>query len=469
MRAGRPRTDGIRPRPSYAVVAVGALVLAGISLLVLPRGVAYDPWSWLVWGREIVHGQLDTRSAATSIKPLPVLVDAVGALFGSKAAPVLWLLTARAAALAAVGLAYRLAARFAGPVAGVLAGLGIVTIAQYASYLFFAGMSEPMATATALLAADAAVSRRHRLAFAALLLTGLLRIEAWPIAIGYAAWRLWRDPSLRRLLAAGAGLALLPAAWFGLDWIGSGTPLRSTGAASHQSQGGPLLSPHPGLATVTETSHLLLAPLAVVGVVTWLWALARYRTDARARAFAWLGAGALTWLAVAAVMAQGRVATGAPRYLIPAAGVVAVIGAAGLARALAVLVRSPALAGAAALLIAVGGGILQIGHVAGHVSDEIPSNRQLVTVARTMQDAVRIAGGGPAMTRCGRVAADPFQVPLVVWTAQLHFVQVSGTPHPPGTVIQMAGLPQLPAGGGYREVGTAGSGATRLTVFQTCR
>src|SRR5579875_72548 len=130
---------GRAPRPSYAVIALGSLVLAAISLLALPRGIAYDPWSWLVWGRQIVHLHLDTRAAATAVKPLPIGLTALFALTG-KAAPDLWLLVARAAAVAAAGLAFRLADRFAGPVAGGLAAVGVVTIEQYASYLFFTGM-----------------------------------------------------------------------------------------------------------------------------------------------------------------------------------------------------------------------------------------------------------------------------------------------------------------------------------------
>lgn len=471
------------PRPSYAAIAVGSLAVAGLSLLLLPRGIAYDPWSWLIWGRELLHGQLTTTNAATSIKPLPVGLDTLFAVFGSKAAPVLWLLTARAAAIAALGLGFRLGDRLAGPVAGLLAAIGVGAISQYAGYLFFSGMSEPMATGTALLAADAAIARKHRLAFFALLLTGWLRIEVWPIALGYAAWRLWVDarergsgPGSRRRLVeravvAGFALLMLPVAWFGLDWIGSGTPLRSTSAASHQSQGGPLLTAHPGLATVTETVHLLPASLAVAGVVTWLWALLRVR-EPRWQPVRWLGAAAVVWLAVAAAMAGARVATGAPRYLMPAAGVAGVIGAAGIVWACrAVLSRGaarPLLVASVALVIGVGGGIVQLIRAVDSGLTEVAPDQQLQSLADELPTAVRLAGGGAALNRCAKVAVEGFQVPALAWVAGLHLDEVGPHPMPRGTVVQVQGRPALPAGASYRRLGAIGSGPDRIVVVSGC-
>ena len=102
-----------------------AVVLAGVSLLVLPRGVGYDPQSWLIWGREIGHLDLDTRHAATAVKPLPIFVDILLAPAGS-AAPVLWLLVARAGTLLSLMLAFRLAHRIGGMVAGIAATVGLV-------------------------------------------------------------------------------------------------------------------------------------------------------------------------------------------------------------------------------------------------------------------------------------------------------------------------------------------------------
>ncbi len=90
-------------------LAVAALVIAALSLLV-PSTPSYDPWSWLVWGREIIHLKLHTTGGPTW-KPLPVVFTTVFALFG-KAAPDLWLVVARAGGwLMAVAMVFIVAAR----------------------------------------------------------------------------------------------------------------------------------------------------------------------------------------------------------------------------------------------------------------------------------------------------------------------------------------------------------------------
>jgi hypothetical protein len=458
------------------VIVLVSLALAAISLAVLPDGVAYDPWSWLIWGRESLHLSLDTRYAATSIKPLPLAVTTLLAVTG-KAAPDLWLIVARAAALAGLAIAYRLAARLGGPVAGVLAAVGVATSYQYASYLFFTGMSEPMATATALAAADTALAGRHRQAFAAMLATALLRIEAWPFVAGYAAWRIWVDPAPRRILAAGAALLILPLAWFGVDWLGSGQWLRSAGAASQQSQGGPLLTAHPGLATVTESASLLAAPLGVAFGLTFLAALLWWRRGPAWRALATLGLAALGWLAVAAGMAQARIATGAERYLLPASGLAAVVGAAGIGLALRRLLAGRAgrlapAAAAALLVVAVVGGSVPRGVLVGRrVSGEIDSAGSLSALARGLSHAVRVAGGHAAIQPCGHVATQPFQVPALAWQARLHLEQVGVHPAPTGMVFQYDGAPAIPAAlrARYHRLGATGPAAQRWVVWSTCQ
>ena len=83
---------------------------AGALSLLIPSTPSYDPWSWLVWSREIIHGHLTITSGGTSWKPLPMIFTIPFALFG-KAAPDLWLVVARAGALAAVVMVFRLAYR----------------------------------------------------------------------------------------------------------------------------------------------------------------------------------------------------------------------------------------------------------------------------------------------------------------------------------------------------------------------
>src|SRR5213595_1937066 len=88
-----PVADGRRRVPTLALLIAGCFALAAVSLL-LPSVPTQDSWSWIVWGREVAHLDLDT-SAGSSWKPLPVLFTSVWSLFGD-AAPGLWIMTARA-------------------------------------------------------------------------------------------------------------------------------------------------------------------------------------------------------------------------------------------------------------------------------------------------------------------------------------------------------------------------------------
>ena len=55
---------------------IAVCVVLGALSLALPSEASYDPWAWLVWGRELAHLNLDT-TAGPSWKPLPVLVTAL--------------------------------------------------------------------------------------------------------------------------------------------------------------------------------------------------------------------------------------------------------------------------------------------------------------------------------------------------------------------------------------------------------
>ena len=72
--------------------------------------------AWLVWGREIAHGGLDT-TGGSSWKPLPVLFTVAFAPLSAlddSIPPALWMVVARTGALLALALAFRLVFRLAG-------------------------------------------------------------------------------------------------------------------------------------------------------------------------------------------------------------------------------------------------------------------------------------------------------------------------------------------------------------------
>src|SRR5438105_13389896 len=99
----------------YILLGGAALVIGALSLLI-PSTPSYDPWAWLVWGREILHVDLQT-TGGPSWKPLPVVFTTIFSLFG-KAQPDLWLVLARAGAVMAALMAFKLARRLTLELAG---------------------------------------------------------------------------------------------------------------------------------------------------------------------------------------------------------------------------------------------------------------------------------------------------------------------------------------------------------------
>src|ERR1700743_2881698 len=108
-RAGLPVR---RAGHGWVYLAILALCLAGGAVtLLLPSTPNYDPWVWVIWGREIVHGQLSTTGGPT-LKPLALGFQPIVAPFRA-AAPHMWVAIARAGALTAVALTFLLTTRLA--------------------------------------------------------------------------------------------------------------------------------------------------------------------------------------------------------------------------------------------------------------------------------------------------------------------------------------------------------------------
>jgi MFS family permease len=319
--------------PRLAVAT--ALVLAAASLA-LPFYPVYDPWAWLVWGRELVDGGLET-AAGPSWKPLPVLIDAPLSLLGD-AAPKAWLLVARTGWFCAPLLAGLLAWRLSGEGAGrwrwaavlVAAGSAALTGDSFTPPLrqFTGGLSEPLLVALVLGAIWAALDERPRVVLALGTAAALLRPETWPFLALWAFFAIKERPRLR--LAAMAAAILIPAAWFVPDLIGAGTPIEGPSTARAGD-----IEPIDALEVL---GRALAAPLAAVwigvAVLLWQWRVRdreSHITDLD-RTLAILLAGAGAYVLLVAVMAVGGFA-GLPRFLAPATAVVAIVGAVGLARA----------------------------------------------------------------------------------------------------------------------------------------
>src|ERR1700722_3459078 len=239
-RTGRPaRTRG---NGWLYLAIIGLALIAGAVTLRLPTTPNYDPWVWVIWGREIVHGQLSTTGGPT-LKPLAMVFTTIVAPFGS-AAPNMYLAIARAGALTAVTLTFVLTTRLAriataslGPAAWPLAlaaGLvaaGGVLLLQSFIYVVAQGYSEGLLLTVLLLAVlrhlDGAPRQTQALLFAA----SMDRPEMWVLFVIYSVW-LWRvEPGARRQIACLAAL-ILPI-WLIPDLIGSGSLLRGAEYASY--------------------------------------------------------------------------------------------------------------------------------------------------------------------------------------------------------------------------------------------
>lgn len=281
----------------------GSVALAALSLL-LPSVLTTDPWGWVVWGREVSHLELHTDiEGSPAWKPLPVGFTTVFSLFGD-AAPSLWLLTARAGGLLAIGLAYRLAARFGGHAAGAVAAVSVLLLPGWL-YSLAHGYSEPLIAALVLWAVERHLDRAVGQAFLLVFLAALGRPEIWPFLGIYSVF-VWRSRPQHRGLVA-AALITLPVLWFGADWWGSGDPFHARETAqsvsAHHSRG----------AVLREAARLIPLPVATAATVALVVALRR-----RFRVVTALAGWALTWTALLVVLIESGYPSSARFFLLPA-------------------------------------------------------------------------------------------------------------------------------------------------------
>ena len=440
-----------RPVPRALVVILG---LALASLPLVDPAPSYDPWAWLLWGREVAGGELSTVDGP-AFKPLPVAACALLAPLGP-AAVWLWVLLVRAAALAAATLAYRMARRQTGGsrAAGALAAAGVLLCGALPAHTA-AGAEPALVLALALAAAAAWRDARFRIAMACAVGCALLRVEAWPfVAVaGAVLWR--RRPQDRPLLAAAA--VLVPAAWLVPELIGSGDLLRSGTRARVPNPGQPALADLPALAALEAAVALPLWPL---------WAGVAALAALRAPAALIPAAAGAAWIAIVALMAQAGF-SGEPRYALPGAALIAVSGASGLVLAARATPRGPALALAAlAALVAL---------AAAPRLGDLPSLRAAQAhqwrLAGELDTAIRAAGGRDAVLACGRPFVGRLRGPLMAYRMRVakHVVEPDAAPRAPGVVFRSAlaraSAPAPAAGPGFVEVART----DRWQVLADCR
>ena len=478
----------------YLWLAGAALLIGAVSLLI-PSTPSYDPWAWLVWGREIIHVNLQT-TGAPSWKPLPVLFTTVFGVFG-KAQPDLWLVIARAGAVMAVVMVFKLTWRltadliakaspraettrrfaFIAPLlAGLIAAGSLINSSGFISNNAL-GYSEGLATALVLIAVDSYLDGAPRRAFVIGFFAALDRPELWFVWGPYGLYLFWRDPGARKLVIA--LFALIPVLWFLPELWGSGHLLRGVTRAQHPRSNSAAFAKCP-VCTVFrhEAWPAVWDRVKIPGMIAMLVAAIglwrtreawwkRHDVGLGVRARAWLvGLGVFGyawWLGVAIETQAGF--SGNNRYLVLGTAPVAIVGgvawgwfsgalAEGLRRLSArgegaggkpgTSFSVPAGAAVAVVLFLVlpswiGKGIVSLPR----------THHALVYQAKLRSDlaaAVAKAGGAHALLNCqGRPASvmtEGFQVPMAAWTLGVHTLRIEATPSSlagppwPGVILQ---------------------------------
>lgn len=480
----------------YLWLTLLALAIAAASLT-FPSSPSYDPWSWLIWGREILHqvtgigpGSVgDFRIAGgSSWKPLPVIFTTAFALFGS-AQPNLWLLIARGGAVLSVLVTVKLTVRImwalvahrrerdwfwglgwierlvaAAPVllAGFIVAVGVAFMPGYPVNSAL-GYSEGLAFGVLLIAGERAWDGHHRQAFALGILPALDRPEVWLLWGPYGLWLLWRDRQAWRLVVGLAVLMIL--LWVIPQTLGGGTV---RGLVTHPRHNHSIHSAvYSSFPFWHELSSVLwrltlqrveIAALIEIGLTLALVARARraignwpdaFRSHGALVAGAFVGASGFLWWLLISLETQAGFA-GNPRYATLGAMLIYVGGAVGYGwacLALAQLARRPLarLFGARrtwTLRLAVSTALI------GLVFIFVPnwfryntSSFHSIRVALRYQSRLREGfaaliqreGGPKQVMTCGSVMTDNLELTMVAWYLNVPITWIQALPRSPMT------------------------------------
>ncbi|HEU4702527.1 MAG TPA: hypothetical protein VFS37_08605 [Conexibacter sp.] len=415
-----------------AVVLVAAsLALAALTLLA-PSSPSYDPFAWIVWGRELMPGaggEPFGLAGGPSWKPLPVLFTTPFAL-ADDAAPQLWLLVARAGLLLALAGAFALARRLAGVPAGLVAALAMLLLAGLVS-LAWRGGSEPLLLAAVLWACERHLAGRRSAAFALGVVAALIRPELTPFLGVYALW-CWRGAGARERAILIAGLALVPLLWIGVPAL-AGDPFAASSTARAAS-------------TRTSAGSALQGDLGLALAAVWALALAAVALRPDQPAVRGLALGALAWLGLLGAMAAAGYASPA-RYGLPAAACACVL--AGVAvPALIERVRARAHTSARGGAAWIAGGLalaallaIPAGPRLAQLDDQV---RQGIAVARAhdeLRTAIARAGGAARLRRCalgGWVAVNHTTQSALAWELEAPLDRVARAMSRPGLLVRAA-------------------------------
>jgi len=438
---------------------VAACVALAVASLALPSEPSFDPWAWIVWGRELLLFDLDTNGGP-SWKPLPVLFTAAFAPFslideGIPAA--LWLVVARTGALLSIVLAFRVARRLAGPGkwtgigAGVVAAIALAFAPQWLRYAAH-GNEVPMAVALMLWGVERHLDGRRAQALVVVFLACLLRPEVFPFLAIYATW-LWRaDPALHRLtVALGVGLPLL---WLVPDWIGSGDPFGAGRKASSEPHWSLSVRDQPWLAALERSHRIAGLPLELGALGAALFALRR-----RDRTVLALFGVAVVWVALVVAMTEAGF-SGSARYFVPAVVIASILTGLAVAWTVEAVARwagtatkhlqrpapysgRPAAIGAglvAAALLAVASASWVDTRV-NQFDRQIELSGELAELQAALPEAVDRSGGADAVVTFGPPSVNRAFETRLAWETHLPLLDVESAGRGDGLIFSVPGSP----------------------------
>lgn len=455
-------------RIPWGRVTLACLVAAGIFTLIWQGAPTYDPWAWIIWGREIVQGDLVTTTGP-SWKPLPMVFTIPFALFG-KAEPDLWLWVSRAFALMGLVAAGQLAMRLGGRLAGAVAVIALATTPLYYAY-GIQGSSEGMLVLVCCLAATEWLDGRRNHAFWWLVAAALLRPEVWPYVALVGLERLRDRP--QRLWWVGAAGLLVIAAWLIPEKIGSGAYFRAATRANAPNPDSAAFAAHPSLEVLGSMGNLLLwlpaiALIATVLIGGWAW---QARLDALPRRVireaAFLTGAALVWVLIVAAMTEGGYA-GNPRYLAAPLGLFVPVAIGGLAWAVRLLAdRGIGIVGellvVGALVVIVLNGATRLPNRTDEIAYQAQNRVELTRLEHDPKMRAAILG-------CEPIGTHPLMIPPVAWTFGLHLNELQFKEQQTGTFIRGRNIarshpmPPYPTDVPMRLVALTG----QIRVIQTC-
>jgi hypothetical protein len=401
----------------------------------------YDPFGWMVWGQQVLHGSLNT-SGAPSWKPMTFVFTLPYALFGPTQVW-LWSVTSVTGTIAAGIFAARVAHRLTGPVrdsrrfapyvAGAFAGVAVMGIQTWPHLVLIAN-SDQLVVALLLAAIDAHLRGRRRWAFAALAFASLDRPETWVFLALYGAWLCYRDPRARIGVVL-VGL-LIAGAWFVAPGLTSKSPFSPGDLALNQHT---VIHGSKFVGVLRRWRNLYEPPMQLAflaGVAVAIW-----RRD---RQVLGVAAAALVWVAVEIAFALHGWSA-ASRYEIEPAAACIVIAAALVGQLLGgaptgPLARGPSThrRGAPAWLepaLTWGGpvlvvvlGVSLISSARLRVHDwrvDLPLAHANGRQNRRLIDVVQRIGGGRAVRACGKPATIPGTQSTLAWAVGLNVGEVS--------------------------------------------